>query len=118
MCSVCTKYRQRYMGFPIELDEGFAMAHGCLAYWYQQRARLEDAKKTVIQPLALTPGGTRRERQQIEAIGHWISGRGRNSIALIKERISEFPRDGLLLRKRDSPAGSDCSDWAADKMAI
>ena len=76
MCSVCTKYRQRYMGFPIELDEGFAMAHGCLAYWYQQRARLEDAKKTLIQPLALTPGGTRRERQQIEAIGHWISGRG------------------------------------------
>ena len=48
------------MGLLIKLDEGFAMAHGCLAYWYQQRARLEDAKKTVIQPLALTPGGTRR----------------------------------------------------------
>ena len=44
------------MGFLIKLDEGFAMAHGCLAYWYQQWARLEDAKKTVIQPLALTPG--------------------------------------------------------------
>ena len=94
------------------------MAHGGLAYWYQQRARLEDAKKTVIQPLALTPGGTRMEQQQIEAIGHWISGRGRNSIALIKERISEFLRDGLLLRKRDYHAGSDCLDWAADKMAI
>ena len=27
----------------IELDEGFALAHGCLAYWYQQRARPEEA---------------------------------------------------------------------------
>ena len=106
------------MGFLIKLDEGFAMAHGYLAYWYQPRARLEDAKKTVIQPLVLTPGVARRERQQIEAIGHWINRRGRNSIALIKKHISEFPRDGLLLRKQDYPAGSDCSDWAADKMAI
>ena len=70
------------MGFLIKLDEGFAMAHGCLAYWYQQRARLEDAKKTVIQPLALTLGVTRREWQQIEAIGHWIDGRGQDSSPL------------------------------------
>jgi len=87
-------------------------------YWYQQRVHLEDAKKTVIQPLALPPGGTRRERHQIEAIGHWINGRGQDSIALIKEHLSEFPRDGLLLRKWDYPAGSGCSDWATDKMAI
>ena len=37
----------------IELDEGFAMAHGCLAFWYQQRARPEEARKTVVQALAL-----------------------------------------------------------------
>ena len=104
--------------FPIELDEGFAMAHGCLAYWYQQRARPEDSKKTVIKALALTPGVTRRERQQIEVIGYWINGRGRNSIALIKEHLSESLRDGSLLRKWYYPAGSGCSDWAADKMAI
>ncbi len=30
----------------IELDEGFAMAHGGLAYWYQQRALPEEARKT------------------------------------------------------------------------
>ncbi len=82
----------------IELDEGFAMAHGCLAFWYQQRARPEEARKTVVQALALASGVTRRERQQIEAVSHWINGRGRDSIGLIKEHLSEFPRDGLLLR--------------------
>ena len=82
----------------IELDEGFAMAHACLAFWYQQRARPEEAQKTVIRALALTSGVTRRERQQIEAVSHWINGRGRDSIGLIKAHLSEFPRDGLLLR--------------------
>ena len=82
----------------IELDEGFAMAHGCLAFWYQQRARPEDAKKTVGQALALASGATRRERQQIEAISRWIKGQGRESITLIKEHLADFPRDGLLLR--------------------
>ena len=33
----------------IDLDEGFAMAHGCLAYWYQQRARPEEARETIKQ---------------------------------------------------------------------
>ena len=82
----------------IELDEGFAMAHGCLAYWYQQRALPEEARETVIRALALASGVTRRERQQIEAVSHWINGRGRDSISLIKEHLIEFPRDGLLLR--------------------
>ena len=94
------------------------MAHGCLPIRIRNGARLEDAKETVIQPLALTLGGTRREWQQIEAMGHWVDGRDQDSIALIKEHLSEFPRDGLLLRKWDYPAGSGCSDWATDKMAI
>ena len=82
----------------IELDEGFAMAHGCLAYWYQQRARPEEAKQTMVQALTLASGISRRERQQIQAVSHWINGRGRDSITLIKEHLAEFPRDGLLMR--------------------
>ena len=82
----------------IELDEGFAVAHGCLAYWYQQQARPEEARQTVVHALALASGITRRERQQIEAVSLWINGHGRDSIGLIKEHLSEFPRDGLLLR--------------------
>jgi len=82
----------------IELDEGFAIAHGGLAFWYQQRARPEEARTTIVRALELASGVTRRERQQIEAVGYWINGRGRDSIALIKEHLLEFPRDGLLLR--------------------
>ncbi len=29
----------------IELDEGFALAHGYLAYWLMQRARPEEARR-------------------------------------------------------------------------
>ena len=82
----------------IDLDEGFALAHGCLAYWYQQRAHPEDALTTIKVALELAPEATRRERQQIEAISHWIHRRGQDSIALIKEHLTEFPRDGVLLR--------------------
>ena len=82
----------------IELDEGFAMAHACLAFWYQQRARPVDAKKTVVRAMVLASKITRRERQQIEAIGYWIDGRGQDSIGLIKVHLSEFPRDRILLR--------------------
>jgi len=82
----------------IELDEGFAMAHCCLAFWYQQKARPEDAKRASKRALALAPGVSRRERQQIEAVDLWINGKGRNSIRLIKEHLAEFHRDGLLMR--------------------
>jgi len=82
----------------IELDEGFALAHGCLAYWYQQRALPDEAKKTMVKALDLSSGITRRERQLIEAISHWVFGRGRDSIGLIKEHLSEFPQERLVLR--------------------
>ena len=36
----------KFMG-AIELDEGFAMAHCCLAFWYQQRARPEEARGAI-----------------------------------------------------------------------
>ena len=82
----------------IDLDEGFAFAHACLAYFDMQKARPDDAKKGIQHALGLSDGITRRERQQIQAVAHWINGKGRDSIALIKEHLGEFPRDGLLMR--------------------
>ncbi len=82
----------------IEHDEGFALAHACQAYFDMQKARPDDAKKGIQHALSLSGGTTRRERQQIEAVAHWINGKGRDSIALIKEHLYEFPRDGLLMR--------------------
>ena len=82
----------------IDLDEGFSFAHACLAYFDMQKARPDDAKMGMERAMSLSDGITRRERQQIEAVAHWINGKGRDSIALIKEHLGEFPRDGLLMR--------------------
>lgn len=82
----------------IELDDGFAMAHSSLAFWLQQRALPDEARASTQKAMTLASGVTRREHQQIRAVDLWINGRGRDSIALIKEHLSEFHRDGLLLR--------------------
>jgi tetratricopeptide (TPR) repeat protein len=74
------------------------MAHSSLAFWLQQRARPDEARSSSQQALSLSAGVTRRERQQVQAIDWWINGKGRNSIALIKEHLDEFHRDGLLMR--------------------
>ena len=77
----------------LELDEGFAVAHSSLAFWLQQRALPDEAKASSKQALKLSIGITRRERQQIQAVDHWITGKGRDSISLIKEHLGEFHRD-------------------------
>ncbi len=86
----------------IELDSELAMAHGCLAFWYMQRARPDDAKASMQRALSLAssgaPGITRRERQQLEAINLWIQGHGLEALTQLKEHLAEFPRDVLLLR--------------------
>ncbi len=79
-------------------DDGFAMAHGCLAFWYMQRARPAEARASMQCALDLAAGSTRRERQQIEAVNLWIQGRGREALAGLKDHLAEFPRDALLMR--------------------
>ncbi len=82
----------------IALDEAFAVAHGYLAFWYMQRARPEEARASAKHALSLAPGITRRERQQLEAISFWINGAASQALARLKEHLSEFPRDALLMR--------------------
>ena len=86
------------LGQAIEQDEGFALAHGYMGYWKMQRARPQEARESIARALELSDGISRRERQQIDAINFWITGKGPQSIALIKEHVAEFPRDALLLR--------------------
>ncbi|MDH3602017.1 MAG: hypothetical protein OEU26_20590 [Candidatus Tectomicrobia bacterium] len=82
----------------IELDDRLAMAHGCLAFWYMQRARPEEARARIQHALSLASEITRRERQQLEATNLWIQGQGRQALARLKEHLAEFPRDALLMR--------------------
>lgn len=82
----------------IELDGDLAIAHGCLAFWYMQRARPEDAKASMQRALSLAADITRRERQQLEATHLWIQGEGRQALAQLRDHLAEFPRDALLMR--------------------
>lgn len=82
----------------LEHDDGLAMAHACLGFWHQQRARPHEAKASIQRALALTAGITRRERQQIEIIDLWVQGQGRRALARLTEHLAEFPQDALLMR--------------------
>lgn len=86
----------------IALDGDLAIAHGCLAFWYMQRARPEDARASMQRAFSSAASGalgiTRRERQQLEATHLWIQGEGLQALALLKAHLAEFPRDALLMR--------------------
>ena len=82
----------------VALDDGFAFGHGLQAFWRMQRARPAEAKESAERAQALASDCTRRERQQIEAICLWVNGKGPQSIVMIKEHLSEFPRDAVLVR--------------------
>ena len=59
--------------------------------------------------LALAPGLSRREQQQIEAIALFINGQGRRSYALIREHLGDYPRDILMLRVAQRLFSLGCS---------
>ena len=82
----------------IDLDEGFAVAHGCLAFLHMTRARPEEARASVSQGLALADGITDRERRHIEGVNLWANGKGPDAIRLVKEHLAEYPRDAVLMR--------------------
>ncbi len=82
----------------IELDNEFSMAHGCLAFWYMQRARPEEAKASMQRALSFASDITPREHQQLQAADQWIQGQGLRALAQLKDHLAEFPRDALMMR--------------------
>ena len=82
----------------IDLDEGFALAHGCLAYMYMLRAQPEQARASAKRGLALAAGIPRRERRHIEAVSMWAHGKGPYAIRRVHEHLAEYPQDALLMR--------------------
>ena len=82
----------------IDLDEGFAIAHGCLAFLHMTRARPDQARESVKRGLELTDGISDRERRHIEAVNLWANGKGPDALRLVKEHLAESPRDAVLHR--------------------
>ena len=93
----------------IDTDEGFALAHGCLAWVSMLRGKVAEAKESAARAQALTAGISARERQQIEAISLWVNGQGPQALALIQEHLKEYPRDTLLLRQAQRLYIQGCS---------
>ena len=82
----------------IDLDEGFAIAHGCLAFLHMTRARPDQARESVKRGLELADGITDRERRHLEAVNLWANGKGPDALHLVKEHLVNFPRDAVLHR--------------------
>ena len=82
----------------IEADDGFALAHGAMAAVLMFRVRPVEAKESVERASSLAAGTAHRERQQVEAIRLFVNGEGPRALALIREHLSEYPRDVLMLR--------------------
>ena len=82
----------------VESDEGLAVAHAALGLLQLYRSAPEEAKESVARAKALAVNATKRERQQVEAIGLMVSGRNDKAYRLIQEHLKEFPRDILMVR--------------------
>ena len=82
----------------LEVDDGLAVAHAAAALLQMYRMEMEQAKRTAAHAERLAAGATKRELQQVKAIGLMIDGESRRALALIREHLEEFPRDMLMVR--------------------
>ena len=82
----------------MQADEGLAVAHAALGLLQLYRSAPDEAKKSVAHAKALAVNATKRERQQVEAIGLMVNGRNDKAYRLIQEHLKEFPRDILMVR--------------------
>ena len=82
----------------IEADDGFALAHGALAFMLMLRVKVADARESANRSRSLATGVSRRERQHIETIARYVHGENTSAYALLREHLAEFPRDAFMLR--------------------
>lgn len=86
----------------LHADENFALAHTALAVVYQLRGNLPEAQASIIRASDLTDGVTKREQQHVTIVATVINGQNRRALELIREHLTEFPQDALLLFQANS----------------
>ena len=89
--------REEKLALAIEADDGFALAHAALALTLQFQGEMAGAKESAERAQTLVRGANRRERQHVEVIARLVGGDTAGATPLVREHLSEFPRDALLL---------------------
>lgn len=89
---------EQHFRLATEADEGFALAHGALAFSLMTRVAVPEAREAADRAQSLTAGITRRERQHVEVVARYVYGENTRSYALVREHLAEFPGDAFLLR--------------------
>ena len=82
----------------IDADEGFALAHAGLAWVAMMAGVGSEAREAIGSAQTLASGISDREKRQIEAISLWINNKGPQSMAVLREHLTEYPKDTLMLR--------------------
>lgn len=89
---------EREIDRAVELDGGFALARAVSALHLLYRNEIPRAKESAAHARALAVRASRRERQHVEAIALMVEGDSRKALRLIREHLSDFPRDMLMVR--------------------
>ena len=69
-----------------------------MAFIRMVRVAVPEARESADRARSFSSGITRRERQQVEIVAHYVYGENAKSYALLREHLAEFPRDAFLLR--------------------
>ena len=106
----------------IVADEGFALAQITLARQLQLLGQMPAATEARKAAEAAAPAATRREQQHVAAIARAMDGDSTLATAMIREHLTEFPRDAYLLLQIAGPFGlvafNGSPDWRAETFAV
>jgi tetratricopeptide (TPR) repeat protein len=81
----------------LALDDGLALAHATLALTLLGSGNLIDTRAHIARAQSLSEGLTRREWQHVQVLATLVAGNGPRAMVLIREHLSDFPRDMYLV---------------------
>jgi tetratricopeptide (TPR) repeat protein len=86
----------------LAVDPGLAVAHAGLALLAMVQGDAATTRIAIGRAQETVAGATRRERQQVEALGAFVAGESARGFALVDEHVAEFPRDAVLVNQTSS----------------
>ena len=81
----------------LELEPGFALALSAKARFLQVSGDARGAREAGAQAMDMAASASDRERSHANIFNLLTSGRGPDALALTREHVAQFPRDGFAL---------------------